>query len=341
MKKLLILLFSVYLLVFSGCSLFGSSQKTVQPQAEEMKNDEPVVISYTAWPPDSIAYLAEQKGFFEKHGVKVKLVKGEGFEDVNARIESGELDIWETPFFDLVLQSAEGKNWQAILVEDFSYGADGIVVSSASNITKIADLEGKKVAVEKQTVGDFFLQILLKREGISSSDLTLIDLSAEESVDALMKNEVDAAVTYEPYLTSSQVSGAKLLVDSKKEKGLIVDLLVARTEDIEKNKEKYSKVVNAWLDAVDFLKNNPEESAEILKDVVELSKEETVNILKSFNIPNLRDNETAFSRASGSESLYILGDLSKQYLLDQDMIKDDFDVEGLLNGTIIKNLKSQ
>jgi len=344
MKKINLLLVGLMILTsFFGCGLFFKDKKVedeikTDVKVEESTENEKVVMSYSEWPPDTIVFLASEKGFFKDHGVDVEVVFVEGYEDLFEKVDNGEIDIWNNTFFDLVYEVGHGADWQTILVEDFSYGADGIVVMEDSGIDTIADLKGKKVAVEMQTVGDFFLQILLERENLSADDLTLIDLSAEESATALINGEVDAAVTYEPYITETAEEGTKILTDSEREKGLIVDVLVANKNLIPEKKESYKKVILGWLDAVDYLNNDPEEAAEILKDIFGMTTEDTVAMFETFKIPNLRDNLTAFSRGAGFESLYTLGDLSKDYLIDQDMLQEEYEVDEIINDDLIKEL---
>jgi NitT/TauT family transport system substrate-binding protein len=53
-----------------------------------------------------------------------------------------------------------------------------------------------------------------------------VDLPADDSAEAFMMQEVDAAVTYEPWLTAGKNTGhGHLLTDSSKQPGLITDCL--------------------------------------------------------------------------------------------------------------------
>ena len=47
----------------------------------------------------------------------------------------------------------------------------------------------------------FYLNVLLGEVGLSEADLEVVDPSAEDAVQAFLLQEVDAAVTLDPWLT--------------------------------------------------------------------------------------------------------------------------------------------
>ena len=85
-----------------------------------------------------------------------------------------------------------------VLVMDDSQGADGIVASK--DIQSIADLKGKSVAVLRAASSQFYLNVLLKEAGLSEADIEVVDLTPEDAGEAFLLQEVDAAVTWEPWL---------------------------------------------------------------------------------------------------------------------------------------------
>ena len=80
-----------------------------------------------------------------------------------------------------------------------SLGADGIVANK--DIQSMADLRGKAVGFAERTVSQFFLNLLLKRAGLSQADIEHIEMSADDAGNAFLMQEVDAAVTWEPWLS--------------------------------------------------------------------------------------------------------------------------------------------
>ena len=335
-------LFSLALLVFSACSADDSSQESsLDPDKNDssiQSQNEDVTLTFltSPWPPDALNYLAQEKGFFESNGANVELLWADGYEETFEMVESGRLDVWNTTLLDTVAYNADTGVGQAILVQDYSAGADA-VVSLDTDLT-MADLSGKKVGVEQGTVGEFFLQILLEREGLTLSDIDIIDTSSEGLLEALQAGDIDAGVCYEPCPSDVVVAGGHVVVDSAKERNLIVDVYAAKESHIAQYKNEYIKAINAIADAGEYFNENPEESAEIMSEVLGMSPEEVIATFDGLRIPDFRENKAAFNRSSGFSSLYNLASLAGQYLSDQGLIDASFDVGTLINSTLVDSI---
>lgn len=328
-------MFSVLLLAgATGCGPLNSNV----PAAVE--DDVTLRILYSEWPPDMMAYLAQEKGFFADNGVNVELVWVDGFEEAVAARENGETDIWNYTLLDFITEYAEGleTEGQIILIEDFSAGADAVVTLPGKGIDRVQDLEGKKVGLEKGTIGEFFLNILLERVDLTLDDLETVDMGFDEIPAALQEGRIDAGVTYEPAISQVLSEGGEVLVDSEKERNVIVDVYVAKADHILEHPEAYQRVVAALLEAGEYFNKYPEEAAEIIKDPLGMSTEEVAETFAKLRIPSLRDNKTAFNRSSGFASLYILGRQAQQYLEDQGVLTEFFDLEPLINASLIDSL---
>lgn len=326
---------SVLALSLSACGSSDSDTKN--------KTMHELSIMYSDWPPDMINVLAQKKGIFEKYGLDVTLIEDQGLSDAAEIRKNEQIDIWAYTLLDFLTDYATGVETEAqtFLIQDFSDGADGVITLPEYNIEDVSELKGKKVGVEKGTVGEFFLQILLDRKKLTIADLDLVDMSYDDIPEAVQNKSVVAGVTYEPDMGNAVNNGAVILVDTSQERGAIVDVFVAKTEALKNNPEAYTQYARAMLEAGDFLRNSPEEAAEILKDDMNMPAQEVIDTFKKLKIPDLRDNETAFDRSSGHASLYILGRLAQQYLKDQEIITTEFDIEPLLNTEIIRSVKSE
>ena len=321
-----IFLLSGLLLILSACS------KNTE-EAVSQNDDFTLTLLTSPWPPDAINYLAQEKGFFKENGVNVKLLWAEGYEETFDMVESGELNIWNTTLLDAVAYYANEGGGQVILVEDYSQGADAVV--SMSDIKSVASLKGKTVGVEKGTVGEFFLKILLEREGLILPDVTTIDVASEAILENLKNGKIAAGVCYEPCPNDVIQAGGKVIVDSGKERDLIVDVYVGKKDHIEEHKEAYIKVLKAIVEAQDYFNAHPEESAEIMQKVLNMPKEEIIATFKNLRIPTFEENQTAFNRASGFSSLDNLVKLASQYLEEQELTNGDLNTNDVINSELV------
>ena len=99
--------------------------------------------------------------------------------------------------------------------------------SPATTSGPIADLEGKTVAFAERTVSQFYLNVLLKEAGLSEADIETVEMSADDAGNAFLMQEVDAAVSWEPWLTQGkEAAHGHLLADTSQRPGLVVDCLV-------------------------------------------------------------------------------------------------------------------
>src|SRR5262249_56784415 len=84
---------------------------------------------------------------------------------------------------------------------DKSYGADGMVVRNT--IGKITDLKGKTVAASAPGTAPFFtLAWMLRKNGLTVKDVTVVNLEPGPAAQAFIAGQNDAAMTYEPYLSA-------------------------------------------------------------------------------------------------------------------------------------------
>ncbi len=80
-----------------------------------------------------------------------------------------------------------------------------------------------------------------------------MDLSAEEAAEAFLMQEVDAAVTWEPWLSQGRnIEHGHLLTDTSERPGLLVDGLVTRAGIFADRKEEFRAVARAWDAAVGY-----------------------------------------------------------------------------------------
>lgn len=228
---------------------------------------EPLKIRYSTWVGYGPLFLAREKGFFKEENVDVDLINMEVPKEGFFALAAGRLDGVVSTIDTMVLYLKTGKEYQYVLALDDSAGGDGIV--ARKEITSLKDLKGKKVAFDEGSVSQFFLNVLLKEAGLAQKDIEAVNMSAGDSGAAFVAGKVDAAVTWEPWLTKGKSAPhGHLLVDSSKTPGLITDVLIFRRDVIEKRGREVQGVVNAWNKAVAYWEKNPKESNEIMAKAV-------------------------------------------------------------------------
>jgi NitT/TauT family transport system substrate-binding protein len=207
-------------------------------------------------------YLAQDKGFFREAGIDVKLTVLTGLAERQSALKSGSIDGLAAPIDSFVLAAGNGVEALVVMAIDESSGGDGIV--SRSGIKMPKELKGKRVAVQRGLPGDFFLRTLLQRNGMSMSDLDIVDMETAQAGAAFLAKQVDAAVVWEPWLTKAADSGGRILASTRDFPNLIVDCLGIRKAKIDTDRQGVQALVNSILRAIRYAKSHPAESARLM-----------------------------------------------------------------------------
>jgi NitT/TauT family transport system substrate-binding protein len=224
---------------------------------------ESLKIRYSIWVGYGPLFIAKEKGYFKEENVDVELVNIEDPKEGFAALAAGRLHGVVSTIDTMVLYLKTGKEYQYVLALDDSAGGDGIV--ARKEIKSVKDLKGKKVAVNEGSVSQFFLNVVLKESGMSQKDVDVVNMKQGDAGAAFVAEKVDAAVTWEPWLTKSKnAPHGHILVDSSKTPGLITDVAIFPREVIAKRGKEIQGLANAWYKAVAYYEKNEKESLEIM-----------------------------------------------------------------------------
>ena len=297
------------------------------PAAAEVK------VGVSDWPGWVAWYVADQKGFFKKHGADVKLVWFANYTDSISALSSGQLDANSQTWSDTMGPLAKGVPIKTILVNDNSAGNDAVVVSP--KIKSFKDLKGKTVALEQFSVSHFVLVNALAKNGLKQSDVKIVNLSAGDAAAAFMAGRVDAAVVWNPWIHQIEASGkGKALFTSKDMPGLIPDLLVAHDKAIKSKRKDLVGMIKAWFDTVAFIKAQPDEAAKIMSKIVSLKPDEYKVLLPGTKFFDAAANKAAMD-AKDPLSLIAVAPTVTSFLLDNKLIDGKPDVSKGVDASLL------
>lgn len=266
--KRLLLLFTVCLTVLTSYSCF---------QKEKQKPT--ITVAFNSWVGFSPLYIAKEKGYFKDEGLNVKFKLLEDTAEKHASFASGSIDILATTVDDVVILASKGIKGKIFLSVDMSNGADGIV--AVKEIKTLKDLEGRQIAVQPGFVGHFFLLYLLKKNGIPINSVKILPTETGAAGAAFVAGKVDAAVTWEPWLSKAKKrKGAHVLVSSADEPGIIADVMIAREDFVKNHKDLLLKFRRAWFRALNDLMKDRENSLNIVCKAFKIRREDAVEMLK-------------------------------------------------------------
>jgi NitT/TauT family transport system substrate-binding protein len=180
-------------------------------------------IGHTTWVGYGTLYLAQDLGYFKEGGLTVELPVVEEASMYMAAQASGELS-GSASTIDEVLKYRPQFCFKAVAALDDSHGGDGVLVGK--DVKSLQELKGKAVAVNEGSTSQFWLSYLLKKHGMTMSDITVQNMTADDAATAFIAGRVPAAVTWEPHLSMVRnKQQGKVLIDSSSTPGVIVDVV--------------------------------------------------------------------------------------------------------------------
>ena len=228
---------------------------------------ETLTLAHSTWVGYGPFYIARDKGFFEEEGVDIELRIMENTPLKMGAFMAGQVDLVASTADEFPIYMKPGTPVKYFLAVDNSNGGDGVV--SNKEIETVADLKGRTVAFEEGSVSQFFINALLLEAGLGQDDIEMVNMTATDAGAAFVADRVDAAVTWEPHLTQGeQTEHGHRLIDSSQKPGLIVDVVAATQDTIDKHGDKLKAFNRAWQRALEFLASNPAEGFQMMADGV-------------------------------------------------------------------------
>lgn len=296
-----------------------------------------VRIGVSDWPGWVAWYVAEQKGYFKKHGADVKLVWFANYTDSISALSAGQLDGNSQTWSDTLAPLAKGVALKVILVNDNSAGNDALMVGPG--IKSFKDLKGRKIALEEYSVSHFLLTMALGKNGMSLKDVQVVNLSAGDAAAAFMAGRVDAAVVWNPWVNTIQTSGkGKPLFTSADVPGMIPDLLVVQEKSLKAKRKDFVGMIKAWYDTVAFLRSNPDEATRIMAKVVSMNPKEYKVFLPGTRFFGQADNLKAFGPATDPASLLGVAPTISKFLLDNKLMEGKVDFAKGIDASLVKEV---
>nr|WP_244175086.1 ABC transporter substrate-binding protein [Pantoea conspicua] len=235
-------------------------------QAEET----PVAIGISGWTGFAPLTLADKAGIFKKHGLAVE-VKMIPQSSRHLAVASGTIQCAATTVETYISWNAAGVPIKQIVQLDKSYGADGLAVRSGIN--SIRDLKGKTIGVDAPGTSPYFaLAWILDKNGMTMKDVRLATMSPQAAAQAFTAGRNDAAMSYEPYLSSirKQPSAGKIIATTL-DYPMVMDTLGCTPTFLKAHPQAAKALVESYFDALEMIKQQPEKSYEIMGAAVKSS----------------------------------------------------------------------
>ena len=248
-------------LVVAGC---GGKDSASSGESSGGVYKDKISRGCTSWVGYAPLRVAGEKGFFKDEGLDVEMRVIESAGDIKSALKSGQIKGMAQTIDTEVMANSAGLKLKEVLPLCNSNGGDGIVAKK--EYSSLADLKGKTIALD--TTGGaslFWFNNLLDAQGMTMQDFDVKNMSAGDAGSAFVGGQVDAAVTWEPWLSNAnKTTFGKTLVTSKASPGVIVDALCFDSDFAAKNPKTVQTIIKVWFKAVQYAKDHPDEAYPIM-----------------------------------------------------------------------------
>jgi NitT/TauT family transport system substrate-binding protein len=244
------------ILIAAGISLLALCAPAA---AQETK----VSIGMSGWTGFAPLTLAKEAGIFKKNGLDVTIKKIPQASR-HLAILSGDIQCAATTVETWIAWNANGVATKQLFQLDKSYGADGMV--TRNGVEKITDLKGKTVAASAPGTAPYFaLAWFLKKNGMTMKDVTIVNMEPGPAAQAFIAGQNDAAMTYEPFLSSVRAAPQSgKIIATTIDYPMVMDTFGCTPTFIASNEKATKALADSYFEAVEMIAKEPAKANEIM-----------------------------------------------------------------------------
>ena len=201
----------------SALALFALAALASAPSARGAETSAPrtLRVGYQKW---GTLVLLKARGTLEKRlaprGVDVRWTEFPAGPPLLEAIHAGAIDLGQVGEAPPIFAQAAGSDLVYVASEPPEPTGEAIVVRKDSALRSVADLRGKRIALNKGSNVHYLLVKLLEKAGLAYGDVEPVFLPPADARAAFARGSVDAWVIWDPFLAAAQQQlGVRVLAD--------------------------------------------------------------------------------------------------------------------------------
>lgn len=258
-----VLFLSIIAGALTGCGIKNGSTA----QAAQLNTDRVIRIADQA--NYFTAKIALEKGFLnEEFGddYTFELSLFENGPAINEALTAGKIDIASYGDNPAIQGYAGGVDVKIISTLWLSDNAYALIAGPNSGIETLDDLKGKKIGYAAATTTHQLILKILDRQGISTSEVTLVNIKRVEGNAAVASGELDANIAEQPFDAVLEQTGGKIITTNK-DYNVQPVFILANGEFARNNPDTLARILKAYDKANKWAAENQEEAAKIVSDI--------------------------------------------------------------------------
>lgn len=244
------------------------------------------MVGTNVWPGYEPLYLARELKYYGER--EIRLVEYSSATQVMRGFRNQTIDVAALTLDEALVLREKGLDVCVILVADISEGAD--VILAVPPLQTLAELKGKRVAVEHTALGAYMLARALQKGGLQIQDITVVAREVDEHEDVIARKKADAVVTFEPVRGRLLQRGLMEIFSSRQIPGEIVDVLVVRRSLLETRADSLQALLEGWFKALSYMQTNPDGASKRIAPRMQMKPAEVVAAYSGLKLPGYREN---------------------------------------------------
>lgn len=227
---------------------------------------EKITLAVTTSDLGSLVYIAKELGYFKDNGLEITINEYEAGKLAAEALVAGKADVATASDFAFVSFSFDNPDLR-------TFGT----ITTARTIKMISrkdhgieepqDLMAKRIGITRKSSGEFYLGRFLTFSGLSISDVEIVDLKPTEIAEALVKGDLDAALTWEPHIYNMQKKlGESVTVWPGQSEQDLYFLLITTEDWLKDHASTARRLLKALIDAEQFVSNSEQKAKDIIKN---------------------------------------------------------------------------
>src|SRR6202522_4197852 len=171
-----------------------------------------------------------------------------------------------------IFAQAAGADLVYIGNEPAAPAAEAVIVPKNSPIKSVAELKGKKVAINKGANAHYLLVKVLEKAGVRYNDIDTVFLAPADARAAFERGSVDAWAIWEPFLSAAErQTGARILVNGQ---GVVSNhqFFLAARPYAAKRRDVVAIILEEVATVDEWAKTKPKEAATALQPEIGLDE---------------------------------------------------------------------
>lgn len=317
LKRIVLSASITVLLMTAGCS----------SKSEDSASSGKIIVKYGYQPGHAQTVIAKEKEFYEKElgdKVEIQLVKFQSGPSLITALTAGKLDFGQVGDQPAIQAKANNVDLKIIGKFLFSDKVNGLIVRKDSDITSIEGLKGKKVGVTVGSTGQQLLYIYLESAGLKPSDIKLVNLQPGDIVSSITFRNIDAAVTWEPYITLTSSQGTTNQIADGTGYKTEIDVIIGRNEFLQKHPDIAQGILKAQDEAGKWITDNPDEALTLVAKDAGLDKSVLEPIFSKVNVDTVDLTEEDIKSIGESIDFSVKYDLISKAFKTEDFIDTQY-----------------